>query len=159
MLPPPAARARVTNSASTYLNVNSEIAGMFDRNTSTAEPAGEMSSVEILSPSLITTGASSVSGTGSPRGTGLMFGPRGISPWPSGSTNPTVEVAKRGGSVVADWTPSERGAVMTPVIAEAAATSDEHRYTSSPLTPLRPGHIRLKSRKLLSPASGPGSWL
>src|SRR5882672_4298360 len=34
----PAARARVANSPSTYLNVNSEIAGMFDRNTSTAEP-------------------------------------------------------------------------------------------------------------------------
>ena len=123
----PAVRARVANSPSTYLNVNSEIAGMFDRNTSTAEPAGEMSSVEILSPSLITTGASSVSGTGSPSGTGLMFGPRGISPWPSDSTNPTVEVAKRGSNAVAVWAPRVRGSVMTPVSAEAAATSDEQR--------------------------------
>src|SRR5216117_1498113 len=150
----PAARARVANSPSTYLNVNSEIAGMFDRNTSTAEPAGEMSSVEILSPSLITTDASSVTGTGSPSGTGLMFGPRGISPWPSDSTNPTVEVAKRGSNAVAAWAPRVRGSVMTPVSAEAAATSDEQRYTSSPLTPLRPGKFRLNARRLFTPAAG-----
>src|SRR5262249_44275023 len=77
MMPRPAAFARATKSAWTYLKVDSAIAGIFERNTSTAEPAGEMSSVDTLSPSLITTGASSVSATGSPSGTGLMFGPRG----------------------------------------------------------------------------------
>ena len=61
------------------------MAGTFERNTSTAEPAGEMSSVETLSPSLSSTGASSDSATGSPSGTGLMFGPRTTSPWPSGA--------------------------------------------------------------------------
>src|SRR2546429_1719179 len=40
---------------------------------STAAPAGEMSSVETLSPSLRRTDASSAGATGSPRGTGLML--------------------------------------------------------------------------------------
>src|SRR5262249_52133955 len=127
MMDRPAALARATKSASTYLNVNSAIAGMFDRNTSTAEPAGEMSSVDTLSPSLMTTGASSASATGSPSGTGLMLGPRGISPAPSGSTNPTVELAKRAGRFTGAGAPSVRGSVMTPVSAEAAATVDEQR--------------------------------
>src|SRR5437879_9396134 len=95
MIPRPAAFARATKSASTYLKQNSAIAGTFERKTSTAAPAGEISSVDTLSPSLITTGASSVSATGSPSGTGLMFGPRRISPAPSGSTNPAVEDAER----------------------------------------------------------------
>src|SRR6266566_299399 len=127
MMERPAAFARPTNSASTYLKQNSEIAGMFERKTSTADPAGEMSSVDTLSPSLITTDASRVSATGSPSGTGLMFGPRGISPMPSGSTNPTVDDAKRGGMVTGVGAPRVRGSVMTPVSAEAAATVDEHR--------------------------------
>src|SRR5213593_237525 len=107
MMPRPAAFARATKSASTYLKQNSEIAGMFERKTSTAAPAGEMSSVDTLSPSLITTGASSAS--------------------PTGSTNPAVEDAKRGGSVTCGSGPSVRGSVMTPVSAEAAATTDEQR--------------------------------
>ncbi len=76
----PAAFARATNSGSTYLKVNSAIAGMLERKTSTEAPAGEMSSVDTLSPSLMRTGASSVSATGSPSGTDLMFGPRTTSP-------------------------------------------------------------------------------
>src|SRR5437867_1921964 len=154
MMPRPAARARATNSGSTYLNVNSEIAGMLERNISTAAPAGEMSSVETLSPSLIRTGASSVSATGSPIGTVLMFGPRTTSPSPSGSTKPTVESANCGGSVTGEGAPSVRGSVITPVSAEAAATVDEQRYTSSPFTPLRPGKFRLKARRLFVPAAG-----
>src|SRR5436309_5011021 len=127
MMPRPAAFARATKSASTYLKQNSAIAGMFERNTSTAEPAGEMSSVDTLSPSLSSTGASSVSATGSPSGTGLMFGPRTISPPPSGGTTPAVEAANCGGSFTATGAPSVRGSVMTPVSAEAAATTDEQR--------------------------------
>src|SRR5947207_1990977 len=139
MIPRPAAFARATNSGSTYLNVCSAMAGAFDRSTSTAAPAGEMSSVDTLSPSLRSTGASSVSATGSPSGTALMLGPRITSPPPSGATKPTVELANFGGSITAAGSPRVRGSVMTPVSAEAAATSDEQRYTSSPLTPLRPG--------------------
>ena len=75
----------------------SAIAGTLERNTSTAAPAGEMSSVETLSPSLISTGASSVSVTGSPSGTGLMFGPRTTSPVAVRATKPATEVAKRAG--------------------------------------------------------------
>src|SRR3989442_3370756 len=127
MMERPAAFGRATKSASTYLKQNSEIAGMFERKPSTAEPAGEMSSVDTLSPSLITTAASSVSTTGSPSGTGLMFGPRGISPVPSGSTNPTVDDAKRVGKVTGVGAPRGAGSVITPVSAKAAATVDEHR--------------------------------
>src|SRR5256885_8890165 len=55
---------------------------MLERKTSTAAPAGEMSSVETLSPSFSSTGASSASATGSPSGTDLIFGPRMTSPLP-----------------------------------------------------------------------------
>src|SRR3989442_15855457 len=134
MMPRPAAFARATKSASTYLKQKSEIAGMFERKTSTAAPAGEMSSVDTLSPSLITTGASSASATGSPRGTGLMFGPRRISPPPSGSTNPAVEDAKRGGIVTPGGGPSGGGSVMTPARAEARATTAGQGEASASFT-------------------------
>ena len=127
MMPCPAALARATNSGSTYLKQKSAMAGTFERNISAAAPAGEMSSVDTLSPSLSSTGASSRSAIGSPRGTGLMLGPRTTSPWPSGGTKPTSEAAKRSGSRTGASAPSVRGSVMTPVTAEAAATSDEQR--------------------------------
>ena len=60
----PAAFARATHPASTYLKQNSEMAGTFERNMRAAEPAGEMSSVDTLSPSFSSTGASSASATG-----------------------------------------------------------------------------------------------
>ena len=56
-----------------------------------------------------------------------MLGPRTTSPPPSGATKPTVEAANRDGSVTAVGVPSVRGSVMTPVKAEAAATSEEQR--------------------------------
>src|SRR5262249_60217943 len=93
----------------------------------TAGRGGEMASVDPLSPSWTRTGPSRVAAPGSPSGTGLMFGPRGISPAPSGSTTPTVELAKRGGRLTGAGEPSVRGSVMTPVSAEAAATVDEQR--------------------------------
>src|SRR5207302_8630242 len=97
MMERPAAFARATKSPSTYLKQNSEIAGMFERKTSTAEPAGELSSVDTLSPSLITTAASSVSTTGSPSGTGVLFGPRGLAPAPPGAPQPALGGAPRPG--------------------------------------------------------------
>ena len=65
-------------------------------------PDGEMSSVETLSPSLISTGASSVSSVGRPRGTSLMFGPRttstvAASAAGSGGTRPAREAASDAG--------------------------------------------------------------
>src|SRR5262249_26409650 len=75
-MPVPAARARATKSASVFLNVNSAMAGTLERKTRAAVPEGEMSSVDTLSPSLISTGARSVAWTGRPRGTSLMLGPR-----------------------------------------------------------------------------------
>ena len=74
-MPAPAALARATNSASMFLNVNSAMAGTLERKTSTAVPDGEMSSVETLSPSLISTGNLSDSSSARPRGTSLMLGP------------------------------------------------------------------------------------
>src|SRR5206468_1116984 len=127
MIPHPAAFARVTNSGSTYLKENSAIAGMLERKTSTAAPAGEMSSVDILSPSFSSTGASSASATGSPSGTDLIFGPRMTSPLPSGMTSPALEVAKLSGRYGAAGVPAARGSVIVPVSAEAAAVTDEHR--------------------------------
>src|SRR3970040_1808532 len=45
---------------------------------------------------------------------------------------------------------------MTPVRAEAAATTEEQRYTWSSFVPLRPGKFRLKARRLFTPADGTG---
>ena len=56
-----------------------------------------------------------------------MFGPRTMSPPPSGATRPTVDAANFPGSPTGGGAPSVRGSVMTPVRAEAAATTDEHR--------------------------------
>src|SRR5262249_4512905 len=75
-MPVPAARARATKSASVFLNVTSAMAGTLEGKTRAAVPDGEMSSVDTLSPSLISTGARSVASTGRPRGTSLMLGPR-----------------------------------------------------------------------------------
>src|ERR1044071_7001376 len=91
----PAAFARATHSGSTYLKQYSEIAGTFARNINAAEPAGEMSSVDTLSPSFSRTGASSVSVTGSPSGTGFMFVPRTPLPRRCGSPQPPAPAPGR----------------------------------------------------------------
>src|SRR2546428_7023410 len=130
MMPRPDAFARATNSASTYLKECSAMAGTLERNTSTAAPAGEISSVDTLSPSFSSTGASSRSATGSPSGTGLMLGPRTMSPPPSGATTPTADVANFAGSPTGGGAPSVRGSGITPVSAEAAATTDEQGQNS-----------------------------
>src|SRR5262245_11479156 len=102
MTPAPAALARATKSGSTFLKQNSEIAGTFIRNISACVPDGEMSSVDTLSPSLMTTDATSVSGTGVPRGTSLMFGPLKTSTVTAsspgiGGTRPATDAARDGG--------------------------------------------------------------
>src|SRR2546429_7366960 len=118
MIPGPAATARVTNSGSTYLKEISAIAGMLERKTSTAAPAGEMSSVDILSPSFSSAGASGASATGSPSGTDLIFGPRMTSPLPSGMTNPALAVAKLSGRCGAAGVAAVRGWGVVPVSGE-----------------------------------------
>src|SRR3990172_1186555 len=75
MIPAFAALARVANSGSRYLKQNSAIAGMLERRTRAWMPEGMMSSVETLSPTLSSTGATSVSSGGAATGTGLMLGP------------------------------------------------------------------------------------
>src|SRR3972149_5877871 len=75
MIPPLAALARVTNSGSRYLKQNSAMAGMLDRNTRAWTPEGVMSSVEILSPTLSSTGATRGSSGGAATGTGFVLGP------------------------------------------------------------------------------------
>src|SRR5437879_2180171 len=67
---------------------------------------------------------------------------------------PTAAAAQRGGSGTSAGVPSVLGSVIVPVSADAAATSDEQRYTSSPFTSLRPGTFRLKARRLRVPAAG-----
>src|SRR5256884_9893090 len=95
----PAALARATNSASTYLKQTSAMAGTFERNISAAAPAGEMSSVETLSPSLSSTGASSRSAIGSPGGNGLVLGAGPASPEASGGPEPEVGGAEGSGGL------------------------------------------------------------
>ena len=71
--------ARRGNSRSRCWNVNSAIAGTFDRYAITVAPSGERSPVEMSSGATIRTRCSSSSGRGFCSGGGLMFGPRGTS--------------------------------------------------------------------------------
>src|SRR5262245_63126089 len=102
MTPAPAAFARATKSGSTFRKQYWEIAGTFIRNISVSVPDGEISSVETLSPSLITTRAVNVSSGGFPRGTSLMFGPlktsvARASSGDAGGTSPATEAASDAG--------------------------------------------------------------
>src|SRR2546427_9110450 len=79
MNPPPAFLALSTKLGSIWEKTKSEISGMFDLKGKILDPAGRIASVEMLSPSLISTLPTSFSGRGLARGRGLMFGPRWIS--------------------------------------------------------------------------------
>src|SRR3990170_3986866 len=104
MIPFPAALARATNSGSRYLKQNSAMAGMLERKTRAWTPEGVMSSVEILSPTLSSTGATSVSSGGAATGTGLMLGPFTTSPRPAstsgaGGPSPADEASNDFGNI------------------------------------------------------------
>ena len=79
MNPPPHSFARRGNSGSRCWNVNSAIAGTFERYAITVAPSGDRSPVEMSSGATIRTRSSSESGSSFCSGGGLMFGPRGIS--------------------------------------------------------------------------------
>src|SRR6266511_3108211 len=132
MTPMPAARARATNSGSTFLEQNGAMAGTLERNISVSVPDGEMSSVETLSPSLIRTGAVRVSSGGRPRGTSLILGPLTTStvadsPGEAGGTSPASEAARDPGSRLSAAAPALRGSVITPWSADTAAVTGEQR--------------------------------
>ena len=132
MTPPPAARARATKSGSALRKQNSAMAGTLERNISTAVPEGEMSSVETLSPSLMSTGALRRSSVGRPRGTGLMLGPLrtstpAASDGDSGGISPASEASSVAGQCRSGGVPALRGSLMRPVRAETAAVSGEQR--------------------------------
>src|SRR3989337_3807587 len=128
MIPPLAALARVTNSGSRYLKQNSAMAGMLDRNTSAWTPEGVMSSVEILSPTLSSTGATRVSSGGGPTGTGLILGPfitstRAASLSGTGGTRPADEASNDLGKIRSGGAARLRGSGRTPVRAQGAGTA------------------------------------
>src|SRR5215510_5833772 len=102
MTPTPAALARATKSGSTFLKQYSEMAGTFILNINVSVPDGEMSSVDTLSPSLISTRAVNDSSGGRPRGTSLMLGPLKTSvvrpsSTDTGGTSPAAEAANDAG--------------------------------------------------------------
>ena len=149
MNPPPAFLARSGNVGSTYSNTCSAIAGMFDRKGRTLAPAGMIWSVEMLSPSRISTSPSIESFGRAATGSGAMFGPRMI--WTEarsfgGHSKPDVSTGYFVGSLKAGILPRSRGSAIVPEIAVAAAVSGLHRYTRSSAVPLRPSKFRLKVR-------------
>ena len=75
MKPPPAARARATNSGSTFLNVNSAIAGMFERKTRTWEPDGR----DVIGRDLVAELDEDRAGDRARRRAGGRWAPRGCS--------------------------------------------------------------------------------
>src|SRR2546422_10381426 len=134
MKPPPAFFARSGNVGSTYSKTCSAIAGMFDRNGRNFAPAGMMWSVEMLSPSRMSTSPSIVSLGGFATGSGAMFGPRMI--WTDaryfgGHPNPDVSIGYLLGSFTIGNLPRWRGPVMTPRTARAVAASDPQQLVGA----------------------------
>jgi hypothetical protein len=137
---------------------------MFDRNGSARAPAGEISSVEMLSPTLSSTGASIWSGSGESSGRLEMLGPftgttEAACSASSGATSIAVFTedcaGKSGlGWCIPAWPAQFRGSVITPVSADAAAVSGEHNHTESSLVPERPGKLRGIVRSELRPTAG-----
>lgn len=150
------------------MKVNSARRGMLERYGSALAPAGEISSVDTLSPVFSSTGRSTVSGIGSRSGSAETPGPR------SSSTR-EASSGGSGGSSIAVLTGSarsvatagyespvsaaqSRGSVMTPFSAEAVAVSGEQSHTASSWVPERPGKLRGNVRSELrptKPAPGP----
>ena len=133
MNPPPLARARAGNSGSTRLNTYSASLGMLDRKRRICEPAGMMWSVLMLSPSAIRTSPLSASARGVLSGIVVMFSPLitltdAASAGDAGGTRLGFVRSSFSGSAWAGaGIPSFRGSVITPVMADAAATSLELR--------------------------------
>src|SRR4051812_40688066 len=138
--------------------------GMLDRRGSARAPAGDISSVEMLSPTLSSTGAFSSSGNGDNSGRLEMLGPftgstRSASSGSSGATNIAVLTELRSGRSSFGYSiftsrAQSRGSVITPVNADAAAVSGEHNHTASSLVPDRPGKLRGMVRSEFRPVAG-----
>src|SRR5579875_1162885 len=137
---------------------------MLERYGSARAPAGEISSVEMLSPTLSSTGASISSGNGENSGRLETFCPF------TGSTLRACSCGN-GGTNIAVFTEfcwgsssfgyftfalraHSRGSVITPVNADAAAVSGEHNHTESSLVPDRPGKLRGMVRSEFRPTAG-----
>src|SRR5256886_7670992 len=149
MKPPPAFFARSGNVESTYSKTCSAIAGMFERKGRTLAPAGMIWSVEMLSPSRISTSPSIESFGRAATGSGAMFGPRMI--WTEarsfgGHSKPDVSTGYFAGSLTLGNLPSSLGSVITPCTAVAAAVSGLHRQTRASAGPLRPSKLRFNQR-------------
>src|SRR2546426_11633095 len=103
---------------------------MFDRNGRNFAPAGMMWSVEMLSPSRMSTSPSIVSFGGFATGSGAMFGPRMI--WTDarsfgGHSKPDVSIGYFVGSFTMGNLPRSRGSVITTRTADAAAVYGQPR--------------------------------
>ena len=93
------------------------MAGTLERKTSAAVPEGEISSVETLSPSLMSTAARSVASTGRPAGTSLMLGPL---------TTVTASASPRARGQEAGIGGGERGWIMARGAAPRPARIGDH---------------------------------
>ena len=133
MKPPPHSCARFANSLSRCWNVNSAIAGTFERYAITVAPSGERSPVEMSSGATISTRPTSVSGSGFCSGGGLMFGPSGISIDADSSSGAGARMCfwttsgRAGGRSGTSGGSSSRGSEITPATIDAAATAGEQR--------------------------------
>src|ERR1041385_4186169 len=138
------------------------------RNGSTRAPAGRISSVDMLSPTLIATRARKSAGSSSNSGSVPMLGALTSSTW---RASPSSSGASSGMSPSPDRDgrlreprdgysmPSRdgrsRGSVISPVRTAAAAVSGEHSQTESSSVPDRPGKLRGTYRGRLPHADAP----
>ena len=132
MMPSPAALARAGKVGSQTVKQNSASFGMFERYGRIFAPAGMMWSVVMLSPTLSTSSAVSVSAKGLLCGKGWMFGPRSTSTASAssagaGGSTALSSMRNCSGSVTAGMGPSVCGSVIVPVSAAATAVSGDTR--------------------------------
>src|ERR1700752_3966302 len=139
---------------------NFEICALLLRQGREHAPAGEIVSVEMLSPIFNRIGSSRTSGGGVRSGSEAMFGPFTIftlraSSRRNGGRSISVLMMMLSGSLTRGYSiPNVPGSVMTPFSADAAAVSGLTRHTLSSRVPDRPGKLRGTVRKLIVSVAG-----
>src|SRR5699024_5855880 len=136
------------------------ISGKLLRYGSTREPPAKISSVEMLAPIFSNIGTSNLSGRAVILGIDAILGPFSNSTLAASSGGNGAsskfrsKVVSSGSWKTGALSPSDRGSVITPFKADAAAVSGLHKNTLSSCVPDLPGKFLGVVRKLFRPVAG-----